>query len=83
MHSHVEIHWCETASDAARLGYAGLPRLDLEPNRCTACNAQVGEVTGLNETVSWKPCGLVLNEDSTGVICRKCFAGVDKALQAR
>jgi hypothetical protein len=81
--SHIEIHWCETATDAARLEYAGLPRLDLEPTECTACHARVGEVTGTNGDVFWKPCGLVLNGDAIGVLCRGCFRPVDKALQAR
>jgi hypothetical protein len=83
MHSHIEIHWCETARDAERLAHAGLPRLDLEPQRCTACNARVGEVNGSNGTVFWKPCGLVLNENDMGVVCKRCFARIDKALQAR
>jgi len=81
--SHVEIHWLETATDAARLEYAGLPRLDLEPSQCTACNARVGEVNGTNGDVFWKPCGLVLNGDAIGTLCRKCFAPVDKSLTAR
>lgn len=81
MSYHVEIHWCETATDAAHLEHAGLPRLDLEPNRCTGCNTQVGEVQGLGDTVSWKPCGLVLNGDRIGVICRRCFLPVDKTVK--
>lgn len=80
---HVEIHWCETATDAARLQHAGLPRLDLEPSHCSACNARVGEVTGLEDTVTWKPCGLVLNGETIGVLCRRCYAPVDKALKNR
>lgn len=82
MNYHVEIHWCETATDAARLEHAGLPRLDLEANRCTSCDAPVGEVHGLGETVSWKPCGLVLNGDRIGVLCRRCFRPIDKSLKA-
>lgn len=83
MSTHTEIHWCETATDAARLQHAGLPRLDLEPQACTSCNARVGEVNGQNGTVTWKPCGLVLNGESIGVICRRCAEPVDKSLQAR
>lgn len=81
--THIEIHWCETATDAARLAYAGLPRLDLEPHRCSACNARVGEVNGQGDTVSWKPCGLLLDGENIGVLCRRCFAPVDKALSNR
>lgn len=80
--THIEIHWCETATDAARLELAGLPRLDLEPNRCSGCNARVGEVNGQEGTVSWKPCGLVLNGDTIGVICRRCFSTVAKTVKA-
>jgi hypothetical protein len=80
---HVEIHWLATATDAARLEHAGLPRLDLEPSKCTACNARVGEVNGQDGTVTWKPCGLVLNGDDIGVICQRCYAPVDKSLKNR
>lgn len=81
--THVEIHWCETATDAARLQYAGLPRLDIEPSKCGACNTQVAEIEGRNGTVSWRPCGLVLNGETIAVICARCFNGVDKALRNR
>ncbi len=81
--THIEIHWLETAKDAKWLEFAGLPRIDLEPSSCTSCNARVGEVNGAEGTVFWKPCGLVLNGDAIGTVCRKCFAGIDKALAAR
>lgn len=72
---HIEIHWCETRADASTLALLGLPRLDLEPARCGACHARVGAVNA-----DWEPCGLIMDGDAFGVICRRCFSGVDTAL---
>lgn len=79
---HIEIHYCETARDAASLQHAGLPRYDLEPTRCGACNGTTGEVEGSGGTVSWRPFGVVLDGDTITTVCRKCLTAVDKALKA-
>lgn len=79
---HIEIHFCETARDAASLQHAGLPRYDLEPSPCSACGAKTGEVEGRGDTVSWRPFGVLLDGETVTVICRKCLSQVDKALKA-
>lgn len=81
--THTEIHFCATATDAARLATAGLPRLDLEPQTCGSCSARVGEVNGQDGVVFWRACGLVLDGDRIATVCGKCLAGIDKALTAR
>ena len=80
---HIEPHILETARDAEELAKGGMPRLDLEPQTCGACNARVGEVNGSNGDVFWKPCGLLLNDKDLGVLCKRCYTPVDKALPAR
>lgn len=79
---HIEIHYCESARDAASLQYAGLPRYDLEPTTCAACGAKTGEIEGRGETVTWRPFGVVLDGDAITTVCRKCLTAVDKALKA-
>lgn len=81
---HVELHFCRTAKDAARLEYAGLPRYDIEPSRCGACHARVGEVNGSNEeTVFWKPLTVVVWDTGVDVLCERCTSPVDKITTAR
>lgn len=79
---HIEIHYAETARDAAELQYSGLPRYDIEPSKCAACLSRVGEVQGQNGTVSWRPLGVVLDGDAVTVVCGKCVRSIDKALRA-
>lgn len=79
---HIEIHFCETARDAASLQHAGLPRYDLEPSACAACKVKTGEVESQHGTVVWRPFGVVLDGDAITTVCRRCLAGVDKALKA-
>lgn len=79
---HIEIHFCETARDAALLATAGLPRYDIEPSACAACGAKTGEQDGKHGTVVWRPFGVVLDGDAITTVCRRCLAGVDKALKA-
>ena len=82
MSNHVEIHVLSSASDAARLGDAGFPRLDLEPNRCDACNGRVGMVEGSTpEAKFWIACGLVVSERNIATVCWRCLSPVDKALK--
>jgi len=82
---HIEIHYCETARDAALLATAGLPRFDLEPTACAACNARVAEVNGEKDTdaVFWRAFGVILNGETVTAVCAKCLRPVDKALAAR
>jgi len=81
---HIEIHICETATDAARLGAAGLPRYDIEPSVCDSCNRRVGEVlNGNGESVAWKKLGVLLNGDDIAILCGTCLKPVDKALTVR
>ena len=75
---HVELHFCRTARDAALLATAGLPRYDLEPEKCGACNARVGEVNGKEDAVFWKPLTVVVWEDGVDVLCERCVRQVDK-----
>lgn len=79
---HIEIHYLETARDAALLATAGLPRYDLEPSACAACKVKTGEVESQHGTVVWRPFGVVLDGDAITTVCRRCLAGVDKALKA-
>lgn len=79
---HYEIHYCETARDAAELRHAGLPRYDLEPTDCSACGVRVGEVNGTNGAVFWRPLGVALNGDSIAVLCRTCLRPVTAALKS-
>lgn len=80
---HVELHFCPTARDAARLQHAGLPRFDLEPSKCGACNARVGEVNGEDGAVFWKPLTVVVWEDGVDVLCERCVRPVDKVTGKR
>lgn len=81
MSMHVELHRCPTAKDAARLWTAGLPRYDIEPSTCGACNRRVGEVVGSTDAArSWIPLTVVLWDDGIDVLCGKCTLGVDKVL---
>lgn len=80
MSSHIEVHILSTATDADRLAKAGFPNLSLEPHRCSACNAGVGEVLGAEDTVFWRPCGLVVDDRSLALLCRKCLKPLDDAL---
>ena len=78
---HVEIHILPTAKDAARLEHAGLPRFDLEPTACGACNARVGELNNeSDQPIAWRPFGVILDADTVDVLCRKCLAPFDKIL---
>lgn len=79
---HLEIHYCESARDAASLQYAGLPRYDLNPEPCGACKARTGEILGRDETVSWRAFGVLLDGETVTVVCRKCLTAVDRALKA-
>lgn len=79
---HIEIHYAETARDAAELQHAGLPRYDIEPSKCAACSSRVGEVQGQGDTVFWRPLGVVLDGETVTVICAKCLKQIDKALKA-
>lgn len=79
---HIEVHYCETARDAAQLQHAGLPRYDLEPSKCAACNSRVGEIDGQRGVVFWRPLGVVLDGETVTVICAKCLSQIDKALKA-
>lgn len=80
---HVELHVCRTAKDAARLEYAGLPRYDIEPSHCGACNARVGEVNGTEGAVFWRPLTVVVWENGVDVLCGKCTGPVDKLTKNR
>ena len=80
---HVELHYLETARDAAMLSTAGLPRYDLEPVHCGNCSARCGEVHNQSgDTVAWKPFVVVMNGESIGTLCQRCVRPVDKALKA-
>lgn len=79
---HVELHYCATATEAEHLGHGGLPRYDLEPSKCDACGARVGEVQGQGDTVLWRPLAVVLWEDGIATICARCVKPVIKALKA-
>lgn len=78
---HIEIHYAETARDAAELRHAGLPRYDLEPSRCASCKARIGEVQGSGEAMFWKPLGVVLDGETVTVVCGKCLRSIDTALK--
>lgn len=80
---HIELHYCPTARDAARLQHGGLPRYDIEPTKCGACMARVGEVENRDGTVvAWKPFAVVVSETVIDVVCGKCLKPVDKVLAA-
>jgi len=78
---HVEVHVIATAQDAARLSNAGLPRVDLEPQRCGSCDSACGEVAGQGTAVFWKPLGLVLDGEVLSVLCKTCLRPFDKVLR--
>ncbi len=75
---HLELHYCPTAKDAARLQYGGLPRYDIEPAACGACHARVGEVNGQGETVSWRALTVVVWDNGVDVLCARCTKPVQK-----
>ncbi len=75
---HVEVHVLTSARDAELLSQAGLPRLDLEPQTCSACTAKCGEIQGQNGAVFWKPCAVVLDGEILAVLCKTCLRPFDK-----
>ncbi|UVG35060.1 hypothetical protein SEA_CECE_311 [Microbacterium phage Cece] len=81
MSTHVELHFCHTARDAAALEKAGLPRYDLEPTRCGNCNARCGELHG-DDAVTWRPLAVVVWETGVSVLCGRCLKCVEKILSA-
>lgn len=82
--NHVELHFCPTAKDAARLEYAGLPRYDLHPEPCGSCSARTGEVLNRDgESVAWKPFAVVVWDTGLDVLCNRCLKPVDKVLTKR
>ena len=78
---HIELHILPTARDAARLETAGLPRFDLEPSECGACRVRVGEVSGSDDAVFWRPFGVILDGETVDVLCKKCLSPFDKVLR--
>ena len=82
--THIEVHICNTARDAAYLSNAGLPRFDLEPGtKCSACTRRVGEVLNRDgDSVGWKRLGVVLTGDRIDVLCGTCLRPFDKLLAA-
>lgn len=77
---HVELHFCRTATDAEHLGHGGLPRYDLEPSKCDACGARVGEVQGQGDTISWKPLAVVLWDEGIAALCTRCVKPITKVI---
>lgn len=78
--SHIELHILATAEDAARIAAAGLPRFDLEPQECGACNVSIGEVLTAGGDVLWRPCGLLLDGDSLALLCKRCLEPIPRVL---
>lgn len=82
MSPHIELHYCRTARDSARLEHGGLPRYDLEPTRCSGCGTWIGEVANRDGTaVAWRPFAVVVWEDGLDALCvGRCLKALDKII---
>ena len=75
---HIEMHYLETARDAALLANGGFPRYDIEQSKCDSCGSNTGEVQGQNDVVAWRPFAVIVWESGIAAACSRCIKPVIK-----
>lgn len=68
---HIEVHYATTLTDAQSLENLGLIRFETE-EFCEHC----GEPVAFTDDEDFEPCGIILDEDYTYLICAICLLPV-------